>query len=707
MADAPPLPAGFTLDQSGAAPPLPEGFTMDKPLSWTQQMDKDHPLLQAIDVGGNRAVQNVAGLPSTIINAIHGVTRKGVKALTGADVDDPALGGVTLPGVVPKVGGTPEDIAAAQKKQGLPTELQDPNNPAQRYVAAITSGTLSALPGGVGAIPAGVLSSVAPEVAKGQGMSPTAQTAASVLGALAPGGAKMGLKKLLGVGETAPANAAVAAAAGAQPTVGMVAGPGSNAQAAESALGGTVGGAPVMAQAVQAANTAAGNRVEGIATSLNQGQSDAQVGKKVQNALSGTPNDGSPNYIQRIRATVNSAFKARDAAVPPDATVDIKPFLDRVHQLSQEDPAFESYIKGDPVFQRIAKNLTDANSSGGEGLVPLPGGKFGRTDPKTGITTMVNETPAAPGTRIPYADAAIAQSGLNQLVDHGYLVASPTSKINGSLSQAAQSIAGDVSTTLKAYPDAKGLDTGAKALWRYGQDQKDLIHPVVNAATGEEAMGALLSGSRKGATKLDATMRGLNPQQQNLVAGSAIDKLGTAVPSAQDAVGGQWSANTFLTNWNKLHPDAKTSLFRNMPDSYRTNLQQIADYAAQQKASAALYANPSGTANKAAMMAQLGGAATGLATAAGYSAQGHHAMAAATAGASVLALVGPYATAKFMTNPGVVRWIAASTKLPVSSMPIVINQLQQIGEKQKDPDILSFVERLTAASKSPPQQPGQ
>lgn len=695
MADAPPLPAGFTLDQSGAAPPLPEGFTMDKPLSWTQQMDKDHPLLQAIDVGGNRAVANVAGLPSMIGNAIHAVTRKGVKALSGLDVDDPALAGLPIPGVVPKTNYTPEDLTAAQKAQGLPTELQDPNNPAQRYTAAATSGVLSALPGGVGALPAGVLSSVAPEVAKGFGAGPGVQTAASIAGALAPGAAKLALKGALGVGANAPSNAALVQAAGAQPTVGMAAGPGSLAQTVETGLGGSVLGAAPMQAAAQAANNAVGQRVEGIAASLNKGMTDAQVGTQVQRSLGGTPTDGSQNYLQRIRASVGSAFKARDAAVPPSATVDVGPFLARVEELKRQDPAFEAYIESDPVFQRLKQNLADANGGSSAGLIPLPGGKFGRTDPKTGITTLVNETPGAPGTRIPYADAAIAQSGLNQLVDHGYLVASPTSKINGSLSQAAQAIGGDVSKTLEAYPNAKGLDTGAKALWRYGQEQKDLIRPVLNAATGEEAMTALMSGNRKGATMLGANLRGLKPEQQNMVTGSVIDKLGTAVPSAQDANGGVWSANTFLTSWNKLHPDAKSTLLRNMPESYRTNLQTIADYAEKQRQSAALYANPSGTGNKLSMVTQLGTAGTALAGAAGLAASGHGTMAAASAATAVLGIVGPYATAKFMTNPGVVRWIAASTKLPVSSLPIVAAQLAQIGAKQQDPEITAFAQKLS------------
>ena len=107
---------------------------------------------------------------------------------------------------------------------------------------------------------------------------------------------------------------------------------------------------------------------------------------------------------------------------------------------------------------------------------------------------------------------------------------------------------------------------------------------------------------------------------------------------------------------------------------------------------AKVYANPSGTANKAAAI--------------GYYSSLPAAGVAGVMGAGPLPLAGlllsgagAHITARAMTNPRFVSWLARSTELPVSALPQQLVVLKQIG--QSDPEVADIADQLEQQAKQP------
>jgi hypothetical protein len=625
------------------------------------------PLTAAADAGINKALVDLPGIPGGLWNASHQVIKK---ILTDNGHGDPELAAKIVDGLYgPETKYTPQYFEQQASAAGVPIQVPDPSSAAQRYTAAAAGGAIGGVPG--------IIANVANQGAADLNLPPEAQAGVGLLSSFAPAGLKRGTQWAMGINnpEVAAENIRRVEAVGAQPTLGMAAGPGSNAQALESLASGVPGGGGIT-RAINEANAAAGQTMEDIATNLSGGGvTDTSAGLSLQQGLGGKA-PGGTNYLEKIRGRVNDAYAQRDAAIPAGTQVDISGFLDRVKQLSKEDPAFEQYIKTDPVFSRIKQNLDDASNGVGTQFYQAPGGKYAVL--KDGEWVISNAPPTGPTTKIPYQDAAIAQKALGQLVDSGYMFGSTTSQFNGSLAQAAKAMGRDVAGTLDTIPAAKALDARATKIWQEGELAKENLKPILSAATGTGAMDALLTGSAKGGEVIDNAMRGLSVDQQNLVAGAVVQKLGRAVPSAQGAEGGAWSANTFLTNWNKLHDDAKVALFRNMPPAYRQQLTDFAQYAENIKESRAVYSNPSGTANRNVAIGVAGTAALGAGSALKL-APFHPAIAAGTLVGALAPIILASGTAKMVTNPGIVRWLAASTKLPMSSLPVVASQLAKLG----------------------------
>jgi hypothetical protein len=263
---------------------------------------------------------------------------------------------------------------------------------------------------------------------------------------------------------------------------------------------------------------------------------------------------------------------------------------------------------------------------------------------------------------------------------------------NAALKQVHGALKGDIDAGASAIsPEAKQAVSDARTLYAQNQTRRDFLNGVVDKAGGPEAVyAAATNGTKQGATKIGGVMSALDPDQQNLVRATVLDRLGRALPGQQNAAGSAFDAGTFLTNWSKLDPAAKDALFgaSGAPKSLRASLDSLTDTMDTLKASNALK-NPSGTAKAAShslglwgLLTEAGGAITtgavtghigaGIATAAGS-------VGAAAGAAGVNALL-----ARALTNPRTARWLATATKLPKHSIPNAVNQLAQMGKV--DPD---------------------
>ena len=156
-----------------------------------------------------------------------------------------------------------------------------------------------------------------------------------------------------------------------------------------------------------------------------------------------------------------------------------------------------------------------------------------------------------------------------------------------------------------------------------------------------------------------------------------------APPGAQDAAGEVFSSDRFLRNWNNISPEARRTLFDRHGLGFSKNMDKIARVADRIKSGSQVFANPSGTANRAAAFTYAGSLGASLLT-------GQVGAFGALAGGGVAANAMP----RWMTNPRFVSWLARSTELPVSSAQQQALTLQRIAEVEGDEEMAALAESL-------------
>lgn len=119
-----------------------------------------------------------------------------------------------------------------------------------------------------------------------------------------------------------------------------------------------------------------------------------------------------------------------------------------------------------------------------------------------------------------------------------------------------------------------------------------------------------------------------------------------------------------------MSSEAKRALFDRHGAQFRTDMDRVAQVADNLRQGSQVFRNPSGTAQAGALQATLGGAGVAVAT-------GNL----GTAAAILATLGGANASARLLTHPPFVRWLASQTARPAGAYPAALNQLAQ----SKDP----------------------
>lgn len=243
-----------------------------------------------------------------------------------------------------------------------------------------------------------------------------------------------------------------------------------------------------------------------------------------------------------------------------------------------------------------------------------------------------------------------ARSILSQGVYDGKLRSSQEQKLLGDV---LEKLSSDIDLGLRnaGREDAARTFKRADTLWRERiQHIDEVLEPVIGKAkSGEDVLKAIdgmTRGNSGGAARLRGIMRELPPEQAGNIRATVIDRLGRATAGQQDDLGQQFSSATFLTNWNKMTPQAKTVMFADT--NLRGNLDDIAKIASASK-EASRYANHSNTAGG--MLGNVGGA-VGLAA--------FEPTIAATA------LTSQYLTGRLLASPRFTAWLARAPKNPAA-----------------------------------------
>ena len=412
------------------------------------------------------------------------------------------------------------------------------------------------------------------------------------------------------------------------------------------------GGAPI--------KSLAGRQAEDLGTHIDDIVNNLSPSTDVSPTVAGTAiNQGAETAKNNMRAAESAAFAKRDALVPHQTPTPITNTMSVLNDLATPTPGAEASTGAllSPKITALRDNLTaDAAANGATG-------------PENAA--------------LPYLGVRQLRTSVGNSIDWGFAPADPVT--NGAMKKVYGALSDDLTAGASAVsPEAKEAATSANVLYAANQQKRDFLNGIIDKAGGPEAVyQAATNGTKQGATKIGGVMSALQPDQQNIVRATVLDRLGRATPGAQNAEGSTFSPSTFLTNWSKLDPDAKDAMFgaSGNPNTLRSGLDSLTNTISNIRSGTKLQ-NFSGTGEAVGHGAGLLAAFESLkALAAG---DPHVAMS-AVAGVAANNVLG-----RALTNPRVVNWFAKTTKAPMSALPNAVNQLSQMN----DPDAHALAQYL-------------
>lgn len=664
MSDLPPLPEGFQPDAApqGGIPALPSGFQLDHPTE--QPPGFLEQFGHQLGLTGRYALEgagNVVGVLSDPIQALMyeaAPKRQTMSGLIKGEAPQSSLPYMPLG----------EQASWLADKIGLPK----PATPLEKTVAGASKGLVSTgLTAGLGgAVGAAELAAqpVMQAVSAMLGGGTEAATDNPLLGAAAsllPGAKALGSMTARGVARGADPSAMqdtikAFEAAGTTPSVGQATQSGP-AQLLESFLAKMPGSAGVMARKARTQGNEIGAQMGRYADEMAPGSDPTQAGAAIEKGIT-----GEGGFLDRFKQQSSALYDAVDQHLPNGADgtqVGVPATVSMLYKLTKPIKGAEnvSGILADPKIASIADALNqDVRGSvvaGGQAVLPYQ---------------AIKELRTQVGNKI--ADAGLAPDVSTRQLKQLY----------GALSE-------DMRNGLKnVSEDAYTANNQAENFVRNGHAQIDQVESVVGRAGGpEKIFNAAMSGTRDGATTLNNVMSALKPEEQNVVSSAVVRRMGMAAPGQQSDTSDVFSTQSFLTNWNKLSPQAKTVLFKN-DSELRNNLDKIASVTNNLREGSKVFQNSSGTAPTSALIG-LGGAIGSAVL---------HPVAAVPIIAGLAATNG---AARLMTNPTFVKWLARNTTAPIGVLPAQLAYLDQLGQQKKDPDLSDAAQQLSATLGVPTQ----
>ncbi len=489
--------------------------------------------------------------------------------------------------------------------------------------------------------------------ARESGAGAGTQTLAGLVGALGPGvvgaGAAMGARGAVRGRSGADMRNTIADfnKLGANPSVGQASG-NSGVQGLENLLAGGPTSAGVMSRFAERQADDIGGGLQGIANSISRNASAERAGRAIEK--------GAETLKQNTGATKRALYWQADQFIPESTPVPLSNTWQKVVDLTSPTPGAAA-TTGAMVNPRIAQ-----------------------------LRQTLQQDLSAGNGQIPYSALKRIRSEIGEAIGDYSLVSDVPTREYKALYAA---LSRDMEAAAQAQgPQAVAAAKRANNYTRAAADRLEQVQRVVDKNGGPERVyNAAMSGTKDGGTTLRAVMQSLPADGQKAVTAAVIKRMGMANPGAQDAAGEAFSAATFLTNWNKVSPEAKRALFDRYGPSFSKDMERIARVADNIKAGSKVFANPSGTANRGAAQAYAIGLPISIAQA---PLTGHYWPIVATIGGGIAANV----SARALTNPRIVSWLADSTRLPVGSINVSLRALAAEGRKNDDDEVAEFADEL-------------
>lgn len=220
------------------------------------------------------------------------------------------------------------------------------------------------------------------------------------------------------------------------------------------------------------------------------------------------------------------------------------------------------------------------------------------------------------------------------------------------------------------------------------QRKVPILEEIIKQGYDEKVYNIVMKPSeyKDGGSRLRALRRQLDPEVWDTVAATVLDKIGKAVPSAQDSTGSVFSVETFMTNWSKMSREAKHALFSGTRNKALANeLDEFTKVTSDFKEIEKI-ANKSKTGSVLMFFSLFTN--IGTATWAGGP------MAGAGMAATMTAV--PRSLAKLMTSKKFVRWMGngvEKAKSNPNSMPVHLGRLFVLREKD-DPEVRKYYDQI-------------
>lgn len=580
-----------------------------------------------------------------------------------------------------------------------------------------------------------ITGSAAASGVKEAGGGPLMQLGAGVLGGFAPGaiprGPTAGLVTAAGQNlarrvlrgkdpESLERALGEFAEAGVQPSIGQATG-NRVLQSAETFLGSVPGSAGVIDRFAQRQAGQFGNRIDEIASGLAPGGQavDAEAaGLAIREGIAGPG-----GFKETSRAESNALYRALDELIPQDSRVDISNVQAALRELNQAIP-------GAPSTSRLFQNARLGSIEGGliddtqgvQALLTQPGMQeqadayrnYLQTQARSvemenarrkslGMTVM-EPVPTADqieqnvmatlgnmtDNRLPYEALQKLRSLVGREIDN----ANFGSDVPRSMWRPVYAaLSRDMEEAVKATGNPKAAEalTNANQYHSRYVDQLENIDSIIGKKDGEGAYLAAVSGAKDGPTRIRSIMQALPEAQKKIVSSAFIRRMGRAVGSQQTDENDVFSMNTFLTNYANTSPEARKVLFGSYGPEFERNMETIAKATSRIREGSKVFANPSGTSSRDALIGQVAttGAGVGTALAMGNAGGAFLALASSLTGSALA-----NGAARMMTSPKYVNWLARTSEKPVGELAAQLQVLRGIAERSQDPEVMEVAGQL-------------
>jgi hypothetical protein len=386
------------------------------------------------------------------------------------------------------------------------------------------------------------------------------------------------------------------------------------------------------------------------------GQQAADLGEGAQNTVAGLSSNVSPEAageaitqgvtgpggaVDQFRQRSRDLFNAVDQHVPPTQPVQATSTMAALDRLTRPVAGADNISatlvnpKIASIRKAIAADLQQPQYN------PIAGAAGGQTSRTT----------------LPYTTLSRVRTQVGDMIGGNELISgiprAQLKQLYGALSEDMQGAA------QRAGPQAAAAWTKAQDYYRTNIDRMDQLSSLIDKQGGPEAIyRSALAGTNYGASRLRTILDSIGPDQRNSVAATVLDRMGKAAPGAQNAEGSIYSPQTFLTNWNKMAPEAKDALFGATGSTLRDHLENTARVADNIKSGSKVFANPSGTAG-AENQTEIFKHAVSLAAGALLGHGGGSPGAVTGAGAALVGVPSTaYLLSKALTSPSAVNWTA-------------------------------------------------